>query len=128
MSDNERGPIDREKLEFYRKLLQAQMEDLDKEAENAVVGMTEVDGSLADPTDRAALESDRNFLLRIREREGRLISKIQEAILRIDQGSFGICESCGEDISEERLAARPVATLCVDCKKQEESKQKARGK
>ncbi|MGD9124084.1 MAG: TraR/DksA C4-type zinc finger protein, partial [Desulfarculaceae bacterium] len=74
-----------------------------------------------------ALESDRNFLLRIRDRERKLISKIQDALARIDDGTYGICEVCGEDISSERLKARPVTTLCINCKKRQEAQEKARG-
>jgi len=80
-----------------------------------------------DPTDRAALEADRNFLLRIRDRERKLIEKIKEALERIDNGSFGICEVCGRNIGQQRLKARPVTTLCIGCKKKQEAREKARG-
>jgi len=119
--------MNQEKLEHYRKLLQGKMEELLVEADRTVVGMTDSKESFPDPTDRAALESDRNFLLRIRDRERKLISKIQEALGRIEDGSYGICESCGEDIGDERLEARPVTTLCVQCKKRQEAMEKARG-
>jgi DnaK suppressor protein len=62
--------------------------------------------------------------VRIRDRERKLISKIKEALERIEGGTFGICEVCGEEISEERLKARPVTTLCIDCKTEEEEKEK----
>lgn len=120
--------MDQEKLEFFRKLLQEQLDELLTEAERTVAGMTDSKENFPDPTDRAALESDRNFLLRIRDRERKLIGKIEEALGRIEDGSFGICESCGEDISEERLTARPVTTLCFDCKKRQEAMERARGK
>ena len=84
----------------------------------------EVITNFPDPTDRASLESDRNFELRIRDRERKLILKIREAIERLDEGEFGICESCGEDISEARLKARPVTTLCIDCKTEQERQEK----
>jgi DnaK suppressor protein len=89
--------------------------------------MTDSKENFPDPTDRASLESDRNFMLRIRGRERKLILKIEEALERIEDGSFGTCEKCGEDISEQRLKARPVTTLCIDCKKREEALEKARG-
>ncbi|MFH1060985.1 MAG: RNA polymerase-binding protein DksA [Pseudomonadota bacterium] len=120
--------MDQEKLEFFRKLLQEQLDELLREAERTVAGMTDAKENFPDPTDRAALESDRNFLLRIRDRERKLIGKIEEALGRIEEGSFGICESCGEDISDERLTARPVTTLCFDCKRRQEAMEKARGK
>ncbi|RJX34462.1 MAG: RNA polymerase-binding protein DksA [Desulfarculus sp.] len=119
--------MDEKRLEFFRKLLQEKLDDLLKEAERTVAGMTDSKENFPDPTDRAAMESDRNFLLRIRDRERKLISKIREAMERIEDGSYGICESCGEDISEKRLKARPVTTLCIDCKKRQEANEKARG-
>jgi len=120
--------MDEEKIEFFRGLLQEQMDELLKEAERTVAGMTDAKENFPDPTDRAALESDRNFLLRIRDRERKLISKIHEALERIEDGTFGICESCGEEIGEERLKARPVTTLCFDCKRRQEAMERARGK
>ncbi len=75
---------------------------------------------LPDPTDRASLESNRNFTLRIRDRERKLIKKLSGALARIDKGTFGICESCGRPISQKRLIARPVTTHCIECKTEEE--------
>jgi DnaK suppressor protein len=89
--------------------------------------MTASGENFPDPTDRASLESDRNFMLRIRDRERKLISKIRSALDRVDSGEFGICELCGDDIGEERLLARPVTTLCINCKKRQEAMEKARG-
>jgi DnaK suppressor protein len=82
---------------------------------------------LPDPPDRASLEADRNFMLRIRDRENKLIKKIKKALDRIENGTFGVCEKCGEDISVKRLKARPVTTLCIDCKTKEEAFEKALG-
>ena len=74
-----------------------------------------------DVTDQAAAEADKNFTIRLREREQKLLKKIDEALSRIENGTFGICEHCGEEISYKRLHARPVATYCIECKtKQEE--------
>lgn len=120
--------MDEAKLEEFRQLLQQKLDDLLSEADRTVAGMTDTKENFPDPTDRAALESDRNFLLRIRDRERKLISKIQEAMERIDDGSYGICEACGEEIGAKRLLARPVTTLCFDCKKRQEATEKARGK
>ena len=117
----------KDKIKFFRKLLQEQMDSLLKEADRTVVGMTDSKENFPDPTDRAALESDRNFLLRIRDRERKLISKIQEALMRLDDDTYGICEACGEDIGFERLQARPVTTLCVECKMKQEANERARG-
>ena len=68
-----------------------------------------------------------NFELRIRDRERKLIKKLREAIARIDEGTFGICELCEGKISEKRLMARPVTTLCIECKKKQEVLEKQRG-
>ena len=119
--------MNQEKQDFYRKLLQQQLDSLITEAERTVNGMTDTNENFPDPTDRAALESDRNFLLRIRDRERKLISKIEEAFARLEDDTYGLCESCGEEIGEERLIARPVTTLCFDCKRRQEATEKARG-
>ena len=114
------------KIAFFKKLLQEQRSVLIHEAQRTVSGMTDSKENFPDPTDRANLETDRNFELRIRDRERKLILKIKEALSRIEDGTFGICEECGEDISEERLKARPVTTLCIDCKIEQEKKEKLR--
>lgn len=119
--------MDQERLEYFRGLLQNQLDELIQEALRTLNGMTNLKDNFPDPTDRASLETDRNFLLRIRDRERKLIEKIKEALERIDLGSFGICEVCSKEISEERLMARPVTTLCIDCKKKQEAREKARG-
>jgi len=80
-----------------------------------------------DPTDRASIESERSFELRIRDRERKLIKKIRKALERIDDGSYGLCEECGEEIGEKRLEARPVTTLCIECKSKQEQEEKAKG-
>ncbi len=113
-----------EKLDEFRLLLLGWKQSLLKEAAGTVTGMSTESGGFPDPTDRAALECDRNFLLRIRDRERKLIQKIDEAMKRIDEGKFGLCESCGGEISEERLRVRPVTTLCIDCKTEEEVRER----
>ena len=119
--------MDKKKLEYFRGLLQDQLDELIDEALKTVNGMTNLKDTFPDPTDRAALETDRNFLLRIRDRERKLIEKIKEALDRIDDGQFGVCEVCGKEIGEKRLMARPVTTLCIECKKKQEAREKARG-
>ena len=118
----------KKKKEYFKKLLDGRLDDLLTEANKTVSGMTLYKENLPDPADRASLESDRNFTLRIRDRERKLIGKIREALERLDEGTYGICEECGENISEARLKARPVTTLCIDCKKRQESDEKLRGK
>lgn len=116
--------MNKEKLEEFRRILQGQLDELLREADKTVSEMTDEKTNFPDPTDRASLESDRNFELRIRDRERKLILKIQEALERIDTGEFGICESCEEEISESRLKARPVTTLCIECKTEQERQEK----
>jgi DnaK suppressor protein len=113
--------------EYFKKYLTERLEELLNQADNTVSGMTETKENFPDPTDRAALEADRNFMLRIRDRESKLIKKIKEALERIENDTYGICETCGEDISLKRLKARPVTTQCIDCKSKEEALEKALG-
>ena len=112
---------------YFEKLLTDWLEELLDQAGDTVSGMTVPKENFPDPTDRAALEADRNFMLRIRDREHKLIKKIKQAIGRIEKDTYGICESCGEDISLKRLKARPVTTQCIDCKSKEEALEKALG-
>jgi DnaK suppressor protein len=114
-------------LQDFRKLLVERLEELLNQADDTVSGMTTQKENLPDPTDRASLEADRNFMLRIRDRENKLIKKIREAVERIDSGTYGICETCGEEIAIERLKARPVTTQCIECKTKAEAMEKTIG-
>ena len=116
--------MDAEKLNYFRNVLNDEMKALLSEADKTVTEMNADTSNFPDPTDRATQESDRSFELRIRDRERRLINKIKDALDRIDKGEFGICDECGDDISEARLKARPVTTLCINCKMDEEQKEK----
>ena len=113
--------------QFFKELLHERLQELLSHAGETVSGMTEQKETFPDPTDRASLESDRNFMLRIHDREHKLIKKVKKALDRIESGTFGICDKCGEDISIERLKARPVTTQCIDCKTKEEAFEKALG-
>ncbi len=119
--------LTKEKKKYFKDLLNSRLNALLSEASKTMSIMTDERQNFPDPTDRASLESDRNFELRIRDRERKLIVKIKEALERLEDGSFGICEECGEDISEERLNARPVTTLCIECKKRQENEERLRG-
>ena len=116
--------MDEKILAEFKDLLQQQVDELLQDAGKTVSEMTEENGNFPDPTDRASLEYERNFELRIRDRERKLIKKIREALERIDNGVFGRCESCEETIGAERLRARPVTTLCIDCKTEQERQEK----
>jgi DnaK suppressor protein len=122
------GPAMKKKdLDFFKKYLENRLQELLSQADDTVSGMTVANENFPDPTDRASLEADRNFLLRIRDRESKLIKKIKQALDRIENGTYGICESCGEEISVKRLKARPVTTQCIECKAKEEALEKALG-
>jgi DnaK suppressor protein len=117
--------MDQDNLDFFRDLLNGRRAALLSDAGRTAQDMGDDVEGFPDPTDRGSLESDRNLLLRIRDRERKLISKIDEALARIDDGSFGLCEECSEPISVERLKARPVTTLCIDCKAAQEERERA---
>ena len=117
----------KEDLEFFKNLLNDRLQELLSHANSTVTGMTQPKENFADPTDRASHEAERSFELRIRDREHKLIKKIKSAIARIENGTFGICETCEEDISINRLKARPVTTQCIDCKTREEDLEKSLG-
>ncbi|MDJ0782968.1 MAG: RNA polymerase-binding protein DksA [Desulfosarcinaceae bacterium] len=119
--------MDEKDIKYFEELLKQRLEELLSHADDTVSGMTAPKENFPDPTDRATLESDRNFMLRIRDREHKLIKKVKKALDRIDNNTFGICEKCGDDISLERLKARPVTTQCIDCKTKEEAFEKALG-
>jgi len=119
--------LKKKQLEDFKNLLNEKLEGLLDEASKTVSGMSNPNENLPDPADRATLESDRNFTLRIRDRERKLIGKIKDALERIENGTYGICESCQEEISTDRLKARPVTTLCIDCKKRQEDEERIKG-
>ena len=108
----------------FRDLLEERRSGLLEGAGETVHRMTAGKENFPEPVDRAALESDRNATLRIRDRERKLIAKIEEALERIEDGTFGICEECGEEIGADRLRARPVTTRCIDCKNEQERQEK----
>lgn len=116
--------MNKNELEKFKQLLNNQLDSLMQDVGKTVSEMTEENPNFPDPTDRATVESDRNFELRIRDRERMLINKIRQALQRIEDKTFGLCETCEEKIGEERLIARPVTTLCIDCKTEEERKEK----
>lgn len=112
-------------LNLFRRLLDDRKREILEEAERALGELnTKAEEACADPSDRASLESDRAFLLRMRDRERKLLSKIDEAFARIEDGSYGLCEECGDQIGIERLKARPVTTLCISCKSAQEARER----
>jgi DnaK suppressor protein len=120
--------LDEKKKAFFTKLLTKQLDELlKKEKDSPVSSVAEVSGLAPDFTDQASLESDMDFNLHLKERENRLILKTREALERIENGTYGVCEVCGEEISESRLKARPVTTECINCKKNQENQERLRG-
>jgi DnaK suppressor protein len=111
----------------FRKLLSQRLDELLKESNKSADGMNDVRDQPPDPLDRAVTEFDTSFAFRLREREGNLIRKIEDALSRLEDGTFGICEECGEEISQGRLQARPITTLCIKCKDKQEAYEKIRG-
>lgn len=116
-----------EMIQQIKQTLMSQRESLLKEAEETLNSLPgEI--NFPDMGDQATAETDRNFMLRLRDRERMLLKKIEETIERVDSKDFGICEECGNEIGIKRLEARPVTTLCIDCKtRQEEEERIAEG-
>ncbi len=119
--------MDKVTLEAFKEQLQQKREDILSEAGKTLSEMTDQNQNVPDPNDRATIESGRSFELRIRDRERKLLSKIEEALQRVEDGEYGICEDCGDEIGLKRLEARPVTTLCIDCKTAQETKERSQG-
>jgi len=104
-------------ITFFKQLLTEQLETLLGQADIVVHDLIEKENETSpDPVDRASFESERGTMLRIRDRESKLIRKIQRSLENLENGRFGICEMCENEISIERLKARPVTTHCIVCK------------
>ena len=112
--------LSNDELSTLYTILDEQRQSLMTQSRDAVSQLTEVRENDADPLDLAVTESNRDFTLRLADRERRLLTKIRYAIERMQNGEYGSCESCGEPITYGRLMARPVATLCIDCKTEAE--------
>lgn len=110
--------------EHFRKLLLAWKAELMEEVDRTVSHMKDEAANFPDPADRASQEEEFSLELRTRDRERKLIKKIDSTIELIDQEAYGFCEACGVEIGIRRLEARPTATLCVDCKTLAEIKEK----
>jgi len=111
-------------LAHFRKMLDAWKAELSQDIDTTLHSMQDEQTVFADPNDRATQESDMALELRNRDRERKLIKKINETIAKIDSGDYGYCESCGVEIGLDRLQARPTATLCIDCKTLEEIRER----
>ena len=128
--DVEYAPVEGEKFmcdrqkEYFRRKLIAWKESILDESRETLVQMQEEAHNIADLADRASAETDRALELRTRDRQRKLISKIDSAVRRIDEGSYGYCEESGEPISLKRLSARPIATLSLEAQEKHERREK----
>ena len=120
--------MEEKELQRFKGKLEEMKVEINSDVEQTLTEMTTHTGNIPDPNDRATMESDRSFELRIRGRERKLMEKVEEALARIEDGSYGICAGCGEDIAPKRLEARPVAKYCIDCKTKQEQREKEQGR
>jgi DnaK suppressor protein len=111
-------------LAFFEKMLKQQLRELTQKSDAAIAGLLDSTVSSADPLDRTSLELEREFALRLLDRENKFILKIKKALEKIEDQSFGVCEDCGEAIDIERLKLRPVTELCIGCKTHQERLEK----
>ncbi|GMR19591.1 MAG: RNA polymerase-binding protein DksA [Gammaproteobacteria bacterium] len=119
--------MNKKQQDHFRKVLQSWKDELLGEINRTVHELRTEHENHPDPNDRASQETDMSLELRSRDREGKLIKKIDEAMARIDSGDYGYCETCGVEISVPRLEARPTAELCIDCKTLAEIREKQMG-
>lgn len=114
-------------LQHFSAILNKWKSELMQEVDRTVSHMQDEAANFPDPNDRATQESEFSLELRTRDRERRLIKKIDESLKDIESGDYGYCETCGIEIGIRRLEARPTATLCIDCKTLEEIREKQLG-
>jgi DnaK suppressor protein len=119
--------MSKEQLDHFRQILNNWKRDLMEEVDRTVLHMKDEAANFPDPNDRATQESEFSLELRTRDRERKLIRKIEEAIKRIEDGSYGYCVETGEEIGIKRLEARPVATLCIEAQERRERREKQYG-
>jgi len=119
--------MEQKDLEYFKNLLTQWLDELRGRAGNTVVGLINSEDHLSDPLDRAVFDSERSYTLRIHDRENVLIKKIRASLADIEDGVYGICDDCGKDISIERLKARPVAGRCIQCKTNQEKRERLTG-
>lgn len=119
--------MEQKDLDFFKELLSQWLDELLGRAGSTVAGLLDPADHLSDPLDRAVLDTERGYTLRIRDRESVLIKKIKASLEDIEDGVYGICDTCGGDIAIERLKARPVARHCIKCKTRQEERERLIG-
>ncbi|MDO4626557.1 MAG: RNA polymerase-binding protein DksA [Pasteurellaceae bacterium] len=115
-------------LIHFKKILQAWLEQVKEEATRTVAHMRDEAANFPDPADRATQEEEFSLELRNRDRERRLMKKIESTLKKLESDDFGYCDSCGVEIGIRRLEARPTADLCIDCKTLAEVREKQMGR
>lgn len=119
--------MNKKQMDHFRAILLGWKSELLEEVSKTVHSMQDETVNHPDPTDRASQETDMSLELRSRDRERKLIKKIDEALAKIDSADYGYCETCGVEIGVQRLEARPTATLCIDCKTLDEIRERQMG-
>jgi DnaK suppressor protein len=120
--------MSKNQMKHFKDILADWKKELSHDIDKTVSNMQDELTAYADPNDRASQESDMALELRNRDRERKLIKKIEQTIRNIDNDDYGYCEQCGEEIGLNRLQARPTATLCIDCKTLDEIREKQMAK
>src|SRR5437868_7262728 len=121
-------PVNQKEMKRFKKMLEDSKMSLLQSAKKTIMEESNFDtDDLPDEIDLASSEYAQSMVFRLRDREKFLLKKIEKALLRIDDGTFGVCERCEEEISPKRLEARPVTTLCIRCKEEQEKKEKSYG-
>jgi DnaK suppressor protein len=118
--------LTKKKKEYFRKWLTERLNESLGKAHKTLADFSDPKDRLCDVIDQATFSSNIGFALRITDREARLIRKIRVALQKLEDGTFGICEDCGRKIPLKRLMARPVTTLCIGCKKEQEAAERVR--
>ena len=128
---NNYRPSEKEKFmsprqrEFFRRRLSGWRDEIMRDAQGTIQSLQEGEGQAPDIADRATTESERSIELRTRDRQRKLVGKIDAALGRIEEGSYGYCDDTGEPISLKRLEARPIATLSIEAQERHERRERA---
>jgi DnaK suppressor protein len=118
--------LSKKNKDYFKKWLTQRLNESLAKARDSLADISDFKNRPSDEIEEASLSSDTGFALRIRDREAKLIGKIRDALDRLEDGTFGICEECAEEIPLKRLMARPVTTLCIECKKAQEAEERTR--
>jgi RNA polymerase-binding transcription factor len=118
--------LSKKNKEYFKRWLTQRLEESLGKAQDTLADISDPKDRPSDEMEEASLTSDMGFTLRIRDREAKLIKKITEALERLEDGTFGVCEECGEEIPLKRLMARPVTRLCIECKKVQEAEERTK--